>query len=113
MTDVPCPACGHLVFSHGYGSYDICPVCDWEDDGVQLANPCSAGGANHASLAEWQRRSPKQASDEVPQWPRDPAWRPLTGEEIAEHERRRDRDGPWNTREVVDPADAYWNRPEA
>lgn len=28
----------------------ICPICDWEDDGVQLNNPDYEGGANTLSL---------------------------------------------------------------
>lgn len=48
----PCPCCGYLTYS-GYppaGDYDICPVCFWEDDPVQAADPDFAGGANHVSL---------------------------------------------------------------
>ncbi|HGM7319376.1 TPA: CPCC family cysteine-rich protein [Stenotrophomonas maltophilia] len=46
MIDLPCPSCGLLTLEDCYGSFAICPICDWEDDGVQLANPTSAGGAN-------------------------------------------------------------------
>jgi len=28
----PCPCCGCLTL-HGRGSYEVCPVCFWEDDG--------------------------------------------------------------------------------
>jgi hypothetical protein len=42
----PCPACGFEVFDDAPGSYDLCPVCDWEDDGVQLRYPSMRGGAN-------------------------------------------------------------------
>lgn len=52
--EYPCPACGFLTFSQPAGSYELCAVCDWEDDGVQLANPTSRGGANAESLAEAQ-----------------------------------------------------------
>lgn len=54
MIDLPCPSCGFLTLEDFYGSYAICPICNWEDDGVQLANPTSNGGAT-ASL--WRKRS--------------------------------------------------------
>ena len=37
------------------GSYDICHVCFWEDDPVQLLDPWYEGGANDVSLDEAQR----------------------------------------------------------
>ena len=49
-----CPCCGHLVFDESPGSYDICPVCFWEDDIVQLRWPDWAGGANKPSLLDGQ-----------------------------------------------------------
>lgn len=42
------------MFGEPPGSYDICPICDWEDDPVQLRWPDFAGGANHPSLIEAQ-----------------------------------------------------------
>jgi hypothetical protein len=50
----PCPSCGFEVFSAPPGSYEICELCGWEDDHVQLRFPAMAGGANKASLAEHQ-----------------------------------------------------------
>ncbi len=50
----PCPCCGYGVFSEPPGSYEICQICYWEDDIVQLAFPDSAGGANRCSLIEGQ-----------------------------------------------------------
>ncbi|MDD2434454.1 MAG: CPCC family cysteine-rich protein [Bacilli bacterium] len=47
-----CPVCGEYTFN---GLYDICPVCGWENDIVQLDNP-DDGGANAMSLnqrIEW------------------------------------------------------------
>ena len=32
----PCPSCGFQVFNEPPGSYDICPICFWEDDLSQL-----------------------------------------------------------------------------
>jgi Cysteine-rich CPCC len=49
----PCPCCGHLTLDEP-GSYDICPVCCWEDDLVQLRWPDWPGGANKPSLVQAQ-----------------------------------------------------------
>ena len=47
----PCPCCGFLTLSsEPPGSYEVCPVCFWEDDGVQFEDPDYAGGANRESL---------------------------------------------------------------
>lgn len=51
----PCPCCGHLVFREPPGSYEICPICFWEDDVSQLRFPGMGGGANTASLIEGQK----------------------------------------------------------
>lgn len=49
----PCPCCGYYTHKHEPdGSYDICPVCFWEDDPVQLEDPQYEGGANHVSLEQ-------------------------------------------------------------
>jgi hypothetical protein len=89
MAEFPCPCCGYLT-SSSPGSFDICPICDWEDDLSQLRFPRMAGGANHPSLVEAQanfaaigasdpRRvahvRPAQAGDA-----RDPLWRPVDPE---------------------------------
>ena len=47
----PCACCGFLTLSDPQiGSYEICPVCCWEDDPVQNSDPSFAGGANATSL---------------------------------------------------------------
>ncbi|MGW4721764.1 CPCC family cysteine-rich protein [Streptomyces sp. NPDC004291] len=51
----PCPCCGHRVLGTMPGSYEICPVCFWEDDGLQFRWPAMRGGANKVSLLEAQR----------------------------------------------------------
>jgi hypothetical protein len=49
-----CRCCGFLTLSDpSYGSYEICPVCFWEDDPVQNEDPSNAGGANQIS-AEYE-----------------------------------------------------------
>lgn len=46
-----CACCGFLTMDGPpSGSYDICPVCFWEDDGVQVRDEDFAGGANTPSL---------------------------------------------------------------
>jgi len=51
-----CPCCSYMTLSHPQrGSYDICEVCFWEDDGVQLEDPDYEGGANKVSLRQGQR----------------------------------------------------------
>ncbi|GAA4240789.1 hypothetical protein GCM10022254_66890 [Actinomadura meridiana] len=86
MERFPCPCCGRRVHTQPPGSYEICPVCFWEDDNVQLRWPQLAGGANRLSLLESQQefiefgasrrkfidlvRAPEE-SESV-----DPGWRP-------------------------------------
>ena len=46
-----CPCCGYLTFGEmPIGTFNICPVCFWEDDLVQKKDPEYAGGANEVSL---------------------------------------------------------------
>ena len=48
----PCPCCGFLTLEEEPpGTFDICPVCFWEDDPVQFENPDYPFGANRVSLA--------------------------------------------------------------
>jgi hypothetical protein len=55
----PCPCCGAGTISEP-GTYEICGVCDWEDDPAQSKDPDLRGGANGASLNEaraaWRRQ---------------------------------------------------------
>ncbi|MEY8388098.1 CPCC family cysteine-rich protein [Oscillospiraceae bacterium 38-13] len=48
---VKCPVCGKHEFP-GENSFDICPICGWENDGVQADNHNYAGGANYLSVNE-------------------------------------------------------------
>lgn len=109
---LPCPACGFLTIGEEcYGTYNICPICDWEDDPVQLANPACGGGANTQSLIEAQ-------SIIMPEYPptemtvtgitRDSSWRPLSASEckVAEMEKQTKL---WMNKAVYEPANVYWN----
>lgn len=47
----PCPCCGYLTFDGALcGTFEICPVCYWEDDNIQNNDPTYDGGANGISL---------------------------------------------------------------
>jgi cold shock CspA family protein len=46
-----CPVCGSPVEGE-QANFDICEVCDWEDDPVARADPDASGGANGFSLTQ-------------------------------------------------------------
>ena len=50
-----CPVCGRYYFTEPH-SYEICPICGWEDDPSQKRYPDMEGGANHESLNEARRK---------------------------------------------------------
>lgn len=87
MGTFPCPCCGYLTFGEPAGSYEICPICYWEDDPVQLRRPERGGGANRPSLVEAQANFRSFGSCERctvescrapgPDDVRDPTWRPV------------------------------------
>jgi hypothetical protein len=111
-SNLTCPSCGFLAFfGTEYGSYEICPVCAWEDDAVQLNNPASDGGANHVSLIESQENIlasfPPDMND-VYGLKRDPLWRPLNELEktIFKEERALNH---WSNGGYTEPKYAYWN----
>ena len=109
----PCPACGFLQFAEPPGSHEICRLCGWEDDHVQLAHPRLRGGANKGSLVEAQAmalRTYPRAVTKVGQWLRDGTWRPLTEEEAQISP-----DAPQTSREyaqawVTEEPAYYWKR---
>lgn len=57
LKPMKCPVCGLTTFTYS-NDFDICPVCGWENDGVQLSKPDFEGGANTISLNQarkhWQ-----------------------------------------------------------
>jgi len=111
MRSIPCPCCGFLTLEEEYGSYSICPVCDWEDDGVQLANPTSVGGANSRSLAEAQHLAMAKypvGIELAGGYRRSGRWRPLTRTEIEVAEARK-AEKHWNATAVLAESEAYWS----
>jgi Cysteine-rich CPCC len=109
---LPCPGCGFLTIdSDYYGSYDICSICDWEDDGVQLANPCSGGGANGDSLAVHQKTwvlrlpLPIRSHEGIS---RSEKWRPLTDTEIQTYESQQ-QEQHWTNTAILDEEETYWS----
>ena len=53
MTDEKaiCPVCGMFEFTYP-NSYEICPVCEWENCEYQMKHPNEGGFANELSLDE-------------------------------------------------------------
>ena len=93
-----------------YGSFSICPVCDWEDDGLQLANPTSAGGANSLSLNQAQHHALQKypaGLEAALGYLRSPNWRPLSAGElqIANDSRAVKH---WHEGAVTEESQAYW-----
>lgn len=117
----PCPVCGYFTFVEPPGSYDVCAVCGWEDDALQLEFATSlSGGANPHTLAETQERflraearmARRHEGSRVPRV-RDADWRPI--------DPLRDRFPEWQNeageRSPLDPGEAlyywretFWNR---
>lgn len=108
---LPCPACGFLtVDEDSYGTYNICPICAWEDDALQLANPACGGRVNGKSLILAQRTAlaehplTESIADNIE---RDNQWRPLTAVECETAEAEKDTKY-WLNKAVYDPANVYW-----
>jgi hypothetical protein len=112
----PCPCCGHLTFGEPPGSYEICAVCFWEDDAVQLRWPDYRGGANRPSLLDAQRTYAEIGATEsqflrfvgraAKDEPVDVGWRTIDLA-IDRFEPRDDQRAPWPD----DRTTLYWWRP--
>ena len=51
-----CPCCGYKTLEqYPTGTYEICPICYWEDDNIQFDDPFYESGANRVSFYEAQR----------------------------------------------------------
>lgn len=87
-TAYPCACCGFKTLSAPSGTYEICAVCNWEDDPVQLQDPDYRGGANAVSLREAQMNFLSFAASDPsargktrlprPEEARDPGWKFLS-----------------------------------
>jgi hypothetical protein len=112
--NMPCPVCGFLTLEGAYGSYVICPVCEWEDDGVQLANPACGGGANSESLIEAQVAALAKYPFDVALAKgvcRDRRWRPLNDSEQRLSERERE-EKHWKNKGIAQISECYWIKPD-
>ena len=57
----PCPCCNSLTLSaQSPGTFEICSICEWEDDPVQFEDPTLEGGANTESLEQARKRFREQ-----------------------------------------------------
>ena len=58
MINAKCPVCGQHTFKL---EYELCPVCEWQQDNIQEDDPAFSGGANILCLkdfkAEWLAKS--------------------------------------------------------
>lgn len=105
-----CPCCGYRTLQGDfYGSYEICAVCGWEDDAVQLANPCSDGGANKESLFQCQSARASWSKEKIVRFERDPMWRPLAESEMAFFSSIAKEDH-WRFQGDTEPELAYWRK---
>ena len=51
QTRFPCACCGYLTLTEpGPNTYEICPVCGWENDRLQQEDPSLDVGANPVTL---------------------------------------------------------------
>lgn len=116
MESYPCAACGFLVFTGPPGSYNICPVCGWEDDHVQLRFPGSATGANHTTLFDYQREvalpTAPEGVNRLRGRRRAPGWRPLRPEEAVSDATEPRSGGAYFGAALEDAPTYYWERGE-
>ncbi|MDF9801431.1 hypothetical protein OKW21_006740 [Catalinimonas alkaloidigena] len=111
-----CPCCGYIILSEPPGSYEICGICGWEDDAVQLANPCTKGGANSQSLDEGQSNFEYTTpSADIAEYERsgihkDKKWRRLNNVEKEIYLTESKNGTMWVNKAIYDLSEAYWNK---
>jgi len=88
------PCCGYRTLHDFPGSFEICKVCFWEDDPVQLLDPRYRGGANTLSLMKSQAnlerlrvsddRFVKKVRPPKTDESRDPEWRMVSKADLVQ-----------------------------
>ncbi len=106
----PCICCGYLQFDKPPGSDEICKICFYQDDFVDIAFPTKPGGPNKVSLIEAQANFTAFGASEWrlkdhtrkprPDDRRDDNWRPIDTTRDAEwlarvDEMNRSQDATW------------------
>jgi len=112
-----CACCGYQTIK-AKGDYEICPICFWEDDPVQEADPWFEGGANQPSLFQSQinfrafgAMEQRFIDDVRPVHGRDqkdPNWRLLTADDKIHATTPRHIEAVWGTAEQL--SYNYWER---
>jgi hypothetical protein len=112
-----CACCGYKTIDEK-GLYEICPICFWEDDSVQEADPWFEGGANAPSLYTAQSNYKKygameerfktnvRAANSTDK--KDEKWRELIEEDKAFCTTPREIEKVWGTKNQV--SYNYWER---
>lgn len=87
LMNYTCACCGFQTHDEPPGSDEICPICFWQDDAVQLLDPWFSGGANKPNLADAQTTFARRGAVEerllthvrkpCVSDSRDPTWRPV------------------------------------
>ena len=49
--ELQCPCCDYFTLGER-GGYEICPICFWEDDGIDIDDSDEHSGPNHITLRE-------------------------------------------------------------
>lgn len=49
-----CPCCGNIVF-YEKQNFEICNICNWQDDNIQFLDWDYSGGANILSLNDYRK----------------------------------------------------------
>ena len=61
-----CPCCDYYTLNIPLGNtFQLCEVCYWEDDGIQLADKDYTGGANRVSLNQARKNYAQYGASEL------------------------------------------------